>query len=306
MVAISARTRIGQQVDRMILYALNRRIPENGTARFECPVTLEEVLAQTQVQEDKTPGDKITTPGEHTIRLATRMGDIDCRIMVRPAADVNAPLMLYHHGLAEFPYTSTWRRLLPNDTPFPAHTVAVQAPFHSKLPDPLRIGFASTENLYQMFAGSMRLMQYVQEQFAQQGAAFTVAGGVSWGGITSLLYEALFGSTQAIIPLFASPKLSQVIWDAAQMFGRELPVSRNDLDALLDFTPLYQRIDQQRIFPVMGEHDLFFRLENHAAIYEEDSLLTLPVTHVGAMWFGNGKVRQHVLNTLAWAAEQPR
>ena len=35
----------------MTLYAMNRRIPENGAARFECPVTLEDVLAQTQVIE---------------------------------------------------------------------------------------------------------------------------------------------------------------------------------------------------------------------------------------------------------------
>ncbi len=304
MLAISARTKIGQQIDRMILYALNRRIPENGAAHFSCPVTLEEVLARTQVQKERMPSYQITAPGEHVIRLTTGIGDIACRVMVRPAADVHAPLMLYHHGLAEFPYTSTWRRLLPSDPPLPAHTVAVQAPFHSNLSDPMRIGFATTENLYQMFAGSLRIMQYVQEQFAQQGAAFTVAGGVSWGGITSLLYEGLFGSTRAVFPLFASPKLSQVIWDAAQMFGRDLPVSREDLDALLDFTPIYQRIDQRLVFPVMGEHDLFFRFENHAAIYDEESLVTLPVTHVGAMRFGNGKVREHVLNTLAWAADQ--
>ena len=56
----------------------------------------------------------------------------------------------------------------------------------------------------------------------------------------------------------------------------------------------------------MGEHDLFFRLENHAPIYAADSLVTLPVTHVGAMWWGNGTVRSHVIDALAWAADNPR
>lgn len=301
---MSVKIRIGQQVDWMALYAMNRRIPENGAARFECPVTLEDVLAQTQVIEDKTPSYRLTTPGEHKVHLSTRMGEIACGVTVRPAAEASAPLLLYHHGLAERPYTSTWGRLLPKNWPLPAHTVAVQAPYHTNMTDPIRIGFSSTEHIYQMLAGSLRILQYVQEQFVRQGAAFSVVSGVSWGGITSLLYEGLFGTTRATVPLFSSPKLSQVIWDAAQMFGRELPVSRDALDALLDFTPIYERIDRRQVFPVLGEHDLFFRLENHAPVYDEQSLVTLPLTHVGAMWLSNGTVREHILNALAWAADQ--
>jgi hypothetical protein len=301
---MSVKIRIGQQVDWIALYAMNRRIPENGAARFECPVTLEDVLAQTQIIEDKTPSYQLTAPGEHRVRLSTRMGEIACAVTVRPAAEASAPLLLYHHGLAERPYTSTWERLLPKNSPLPAHTVAVQAPYHTNISDPIRIGFSSTEHIYQMLAGSLRILQYVQEQFTQQGAAFSMVSGVSWGGITSLLYEGLFGATRATVPLFASPKLSQVIWDAAQMFGRELPISRDELDALLDFTPICERIDRRQVFPVLGEHDLFFRLENHAAVYDEQSLVTLPLTHVGAMWLSNGTVREHVLNALAWAAEQ--
>ena len=304
MIALSAKTMIGQQVDRMALYAMNRRIPDNGARRFQCPVTLEDVLAETQVIEGQTPPYQLTAPGEHKIRLATRMGEIECRVMVRPAAEASAPLLLYHHGLAELPYTSSWRRLLPKGSPLAAHTVAVQAPYHSNLSDPVRIGFSSTEHLYQMLAGSIRIMQHVQDQFARQGSSFTVASGISWGGITSLLYEGLLGTTRATIPLFASPRLSQAIWDAAQMFGRDLPVSRDELDALLDFTPIYERIDKRQVFPILGEHDLFFRLEKHAPIYDAESLVTLPLTHVGAIWLSNGTMRQHVLDALAWAANQ--
>jgi hypothetical protein len=305
MIASTAKTFIGQQVDRMALYAMNLRIPNNGARRFECPVTLEDVLAGTRVQEYRTPPYQVTAPGEHKLHLDSRLGEIACKVMVRPAADASAPLLLYHHGLAEFPYTSSWRRLLPKDAPIAAHTVAVQAPYHNNLADPVRIGFSSTEHLYQMLAGSMRIMQYVQDQFARQGSAYTVASGVSWGGITSLLYGGLLGKTRATVPLFASPRLSQAIWDATQMFGRDLPVTREELDAVLDFTPIYERIDQRQVFPVLGEYDLFFRLENHAPVYDENSLVTLPLTHVGAMWQGNGTVREHVLGALAWAADQP-
>jgi hypothetical protein len=283
---------------------MNRRIPQNGAARFECPVTLEEVLAQSRIIEDKTPPYQLTSPGEHKLHLATRMGEITCKVKVRPAAKASAPLLLYHHGLAEIPYTSSWGRLLPANKPLPAHTVAVQAPYHANMSQPMSTGFSSIEHLYQMLAGSLRIMQTVQEQFEKEGAAYTLASGVSWGGITSLLYGGLFGNTRATVPLFASPKLSQVIWDAAQLLGRELPVSRAELDALLDFTSIYDRIDRHQIFPVLGEHDLFFRHQNHAMVYEGTSLITLPVTHVGAIWASNDAVRKHLLDTLAWAAGQ--
>jgi hypothetical protein len=306
MLPETARRIIGQQIDRMALYAINRRIPENGTERFQCPVTLQEVLAQTQVADEPTPAYQLTAPGEHTVKLVTRQGEIVCRVTVRPAAWAEAPLFIYHHGLAEYPYTGTWQRLIPKDQVFPAHTVAVQAPYHQNIADPLVTGFASIEHIYQMLAGSLRLMRHVQEQFANQGAAYTVVGGLSWGGITSLLYEALFDATRATVPMFASPKLSQAIWDAAQLFNRELPVSRARLDDLLDFTPLYERIEQRRVFPVMGEHDLFFRLENHAPVYAQESLLTVPSTHVGAMWARSDTLREQVLKSLAWAADNPR
>ncbi len=302
---MSVRKKISQQVDRLALYALNRRIPDAGAERFECAVTLEEVLAETSVRRDQLPPSKLTAPGEHAVCLDTRMGEIRCRVTVRPAAQEKAPLMLYHHGLAEHPYTSTWRRLIPRNGSFPAHTAVVQAPYHTNLRDPIRIGFSSTEHLYQMFAGSLRMMQFVQEQFEQEGASFTIVSGLSWGGITSLLYEGLFGATRATVPMFASPRLSQAIWDAAQLFDRTLPVSRDKLDALLDFTPICERIDQQRVFPVMGENDLFFQIENHAPAYDEETLVTLPMTHLGAMWLRKGLLRQHVLKVLAWAAEHP-
>jgi hypothetical protein len=300
------KSRIGQHFDRMALIAINRRIPNNGARRFECPYTLEDALAETLVNESEAPSDRLTSPGEHTIRLESKMGGITCRITVRPASRPDAPLFLYHHGLAEYPYTASWRRLFPKDEESPAHLVAVQAPYHSNMVDPVRVGFSSTAHLYQMLAGSLRIMQVVSDQFARQGAGFTIAGGLSWGGITSLLYEGLFNNTRAVIPMFASPLLSQVIWDASQLVGRPLPVSRQELDRLFDFTPIYERVDPRRVFPVLGEHDLFFRLENHAAVYPEESLVTLPSTHVGATFLRKDALREHALKALAWAESHPR
>ena len=224
---------------------------------------------------------------------------------VRRAPQRELPLLLYHHGFAEFPYTSTWKRLLPKDTPLAAHTVAIQAPYHGSISDPIAKGFASVATLYQMFAGSLRIMEAVQEQFEAQGATYTAVSGLSWGGITSLLYEGLFARSRAVVPMFASPDLAQVMWDAAELCGRPLAVPRETLDDLLNFTDIFERIDPERVFAVMGDNDVFFRFDKHGSIFPTDSLVTVPSTHVGAMWRQNGFLRDHVRNALDWAAGHP-
>ena len=305
MFSFSVKKTLSQQVDKLVLYAINRRLPGSFDENYVTTIALEEVLAQTQVNRRKTALYSLVSPGEHAIWLDTPFGEIRCHVKVRPAVRPRAPLLLYHHGFAEIPYTSTWERLIPKSAPFPAHTVAVQAPYHNSLSEPISTGFSSVQHIYQMFAGSLRSMELMQEQFEQENAAFTAVSGLSWGGITSLLYEAVFQRVRAVIPLFASPNLAQVLADTANLFGRPLPIPRADLDDLLDFTPYYERCDKDRIFPVLGADDLFFRFDQHAVIYPRETLVILPSTHVGAMWHTKKRLRRHIIEIMAWAAHHP-
>ncbi|NCF66627.1 MAG: hypothetical protein GWP61_11675 [Chloroflexi bacterium] len=306
MFSFSIKKTFSQQFDKLVLYSLNRRMPDSFDDSYMATAALEEVLDQTRVNRQKTALYNLVAPGEHAVWLDTLFGEIRCLVKVRPAVQPGAPLLLYHHGFAEIPYTSTWERLIPKSEPFPAHTVAVQAPYHKSLTEPVSTGFSSVQHIYQMFAGSLRTMELLQEQFAQEGAAFTAVSGLSWGGITSLLYEGFFQRTRAVIPLFASPNLAQVLSDAARLFNRPLPISRDQLDDLLDFTPYYERCDKERVFPVLGEDDLFFRFEQHAVVYPQETLVALPSTHVGAMWRTKQRLRRHVTEILAWAALHAR
>jgi hypothetical protein len=295
---LNLRQTMVQQIDKAVLFGLNYRVPdslENSAADAD---SFEEVLAQTAVDLRKTAVYHLTAPGEHRVILQTPLGEISCRVQVRPAVDPEAPLLLFHHGFNEYPYTNTWRRLFPTAVPLPVHTVCVQAPFHDNWQDPTQIGFASVQNVYQIFAGSLRIMELVQRQFEKEGAAYTVASGVSWGGITSLLYEGLLQQTRAVIPMLSSPNLAQVIWDISDLFNRPMQLTREALHERLDFTSYYERCAPNRVFPLLGENDLFFRLENHAELFAERPLVTIPAGHISAMW-QSAPMRDHILNILA-------
>lgn len=287
-----------QQVDKLVLYSMNRRVPTSLETSYDAAKTFESVLAETQIDRRKTAVYHLTAPGEHTIWLDTPQGDIRCHVRVRLALDPAAPLLIYHHGLNELPYTNSWRRLFPAKESFPFHSVVVQAPYHDNWMDPLDKGFASLNSIYQLFAGSLRIMEAVQNQFEAFGAAYTVLAGVSWGGITSLLYEGMFQRTQAVIPMLSSPNLAQTMQGIADLFDRPINIPQAALTDALDFTPYYDECDDAHVFPLLGENDQFFPFEQHAPLFDKRPLTTVPGGHITAMW-QSGPLREHILQVMA-------
>lgn len=287
-----------QQLDRLILYNMNRTVPDSLESSYHDAPLLAEVLAKTRIDRRQTAVYTLTAPGEHAIWLQTEQGEIKCHVRVRPAVNPAAPLLVFHHGFNELPYTSSWQRIFPAKRPFPFHLVAIQAPYHTNWREPMAKGFASVTNMYQLFAGSMRLIELMQDCFEAEGAEACVVAGISWGGITGILYEALFQRSRAIITLLSSPHLAQVIEDIAALFHRPLPISAAQMADLLDFTPYYERCDQSKLFPLLGEDDLFFRFDKHAPIFAERPLTIIPGGHISAMWHSH-PLRQHILNVMA-------
>lgn len=148
-----------------------------------------------------------------------------------------------------------------------------------------------------MLAGSLRLMELVQNQFEAEGVSHTTLAGVSWGGITSLLYEGLFQRTDRVISMLASPNIARTIWDIADLFQRPLPVSYEELATYLDFSAYYRQ-SNHHVYPLLGEDDLFFRWQHHANLFSERPLVTVPGGHITNLW-RNQALQHHLHQTLS-------
>lgn len=289
---------LARQIDRVVLYSMNRRIPDSLQTSYREASSLEAVLTATQVDRRRTAVYNLTAPGEHPIWLNTPHGSVRCHVRVRPAVDPQAPLCIYHHGLNEYPYTNSFNRIFPAGAPRPTHAVCIQALYHDNMTDPLLKGFATVQGIYLLFATSLRMIALMQEAFTRQGAPYTVMAGVSWGGITSMLYEAFFQNTRAVIPMLASPNLAQAMMDAAALFNRPITVPQHAIMNSLDFTPHFANCRASKIYPLLGENDLFFRFDHHAPLFGQQTLSTTPDGHISAMWRTN-ILRQHVVNVLS-------
>lgn len=292
------RQDIAERLDKVALGWMNRQIPSTLQSTYQDALPFTTVLERTRVNVSQTAVSQLTAPGTHTIWLDTPTGELICHIKTHLAVDPAAPLLLYHHGLNEYPYDSSWRRMFAGERPFTYHRVLIQAPYHDAWMNPLAEGFRTLQNIYQMLAGSLRMMALVQDCFEAEGAAFTAAAGVSWGGITSLLYEGLFLRSRAVIPMLASPHIARAIWDITELVARPLTITQTELNDRLDFTPLYNAINHDRVYPLLGEQDQFFRLEHHAPLYAGRPLVTIPGSHITNLWRIK-PLRDHLLQTLA-------
>ena len=294
---------MAENIDKFVLYTLNRRIPDSFETSYQGAPDFETVLAQTSVNGRKTVVYSLTAPGEHFIWLDTMVGELRCRIRVRPAIDPAAPLVMFHHGFNEMSYDLSWRRIFDHPDLANIHAVAIQAPFHDTYSQPTAEGLATVQNAYQMFAGSLRMMEIVQSCFEAEGVKDTAVTGVSWGGVTSLLYEGLFQRTRAVIPLLSSPNLAQVMWDIAQLFNRPLTVSHEEIARAFDFTPYYQQCNPDKVFPLLGEHDRFFQLAHHGDLFvtpasRKRPFATIPDGHITGHMKTAG-LRHHILDVLS-------
>jgi hypothetical protein len=295
---------LSRTLDKWALAGLNRRLPDTFETSYEHNITLEKVLAGVQVvlPLDYAPADqkRLFTAGQHSLFLGSDRDLLRAGVKVYPAADPAAPLLIYHHGFNEYPFDGISSRIFNTPGAFNAHIVCIQAPYHHNWQDPLRKGFASLRNMYQMLAGSLRLMAFCHAWYQGQGSPYTVVAGLSWGGITSILYQGIFGQARAVAPLLAGPNLAQVLLDIAELLQRPLRVNSQELQRALDFTPYYRACDQARIFPLLAENDLFFRLEHHATTFTGCSVATVPASHITGCW-QTETMRRHILDVLQWS-----
>jgi len=291
-----------KSIDRLVLQSMHRRMPESFRQISRETPAFDDVLAETAIDQHRTPPDSVYAPGTRAVWLRSGSDDILCHVRVKLSPFANAPILIFHHGFSELPYYNSWQRIFRHPVPFPLTTVCIQAPFHNHWREPFREAFRSVRRVYQTFAGSLRLIELVQRQFEANGAAYSVLAGVSWGGVTSMLYAGHFGGVRAVAPMLSSPNLAQVLADGADLVGLKMPIARAELDELLDFTPRCA-YDPARVFPLLGETDVFFRLDKHAASYASEPVV-VPRAHVFSL-YGVRPLREHLLRVMEWAEGNP-
>jgi hypothetical protein len=217
-------------------------------------------------------------------------------------------VLIYRHGLAEYPYHRNLGWILPRRIAVEAHLVAVQAPFHRHHLDCLR-GLASLERFVAMCAVSVALIEALRRAFLERGAGGCVVAGTSLGGFVTLLHHLHFGTAERYAPPLAGPDLAcSLLSTPFQAFlARPARAEPAAVRACLDFREAFRASDAGRIFPLLARHDVCMPYAHHQAEFAAKGLevATIDRGHLtGSLAFG--RLRSHLLACLrALATEAP-
>jgi hypothetical protein len=233
----------------------------------------------------------LPTTGRYPLSAQTLVGRLDAGVYVRLQSRPELPVLVYHHGIAEFPYDKTFRGIFRARLPIAAHLVAIRAPYHRSYVDCAR-GLATLEQFLAMCAVSVALIEAVRQRLVEQGAQGSLVTGTSLGGFLSLLHHLAFGTADCYVPLLAGPDLAHVV--LATQYRRLVALQAlarpEHLQARLDFRPDFLGSPQQRVFPLLAQYDLCMLYAHQQACYAAHGV---PVKTLA---------RGHITGTLAFAA----
>jgi hypothetical protein len=298
----SIRVSLSRHLDHLVQSGFSYRVPEAFEETYRDAPSFDHVLETTQVGFPLVPQMGLLEEREYRFWLHTEVGRIHTRVRVLPARRPDAPLLVYHHGFFEVPYHVRAQAFFRPRAPFDAHIVLLQAPYHRRPLQPLDEGFQNLHHLYQMIAGSVRMMQMVVDHYLALGTPYVVASGMSLGGIIALTYEGFFGRSRAVIPILSSPNFAQLLWDLSRQTKRNVTIPLEDIEARLDFQRYYQHLDLARVFPLMGENDRFFRHGSHSTIFDQSDVTTIRSSHVSGMWHRR-ETRDHIIRVMQLCRE---
>lgn len=281
-------------IDRLHVAVVSRIAPTAFRHGINSP-SLHEHLAAVQLELPP-----LTTARHYTCTAHTLAGQLGAGFQVRFGPRPELPLVVYHHGIGEMPYDKSFRGIFRRRASFPAHLVAVRAPFHRTWLD-LIPGLATLQNFLALCAVSIRLMESLRGLFVATGAQGCLIAGTSLGGFLSLMHHLTYGTAEAYVPLLAGPDIAHVM--LCSHFQRFLApralAHAAHIQALLDFRQAFQTSPTHRVWPLLARYDRDMLYAHHVACYAASGVpvVTIERGHItGALAFA--RLRTHLLTSL--------
>lgn len=248
--------------------------------------SLQEHLAAVQL---KLP--KLTTARHYSLHAQTLVGNLDVGFQIRLGPRPELPVVVYHHGIAEMPYSKSFLGIFRPRLPIEAHLVAVRAPWHRSW-FTLFTGLQRLSNFLAMCAVSVALIEAVRRLLVARGAQSSMVTGSSLGGFVTLLHHLTVGTANRYVPLLAGPDLAHVMLctQYRRFLAPQTLEHAERLQSLLDFRHAFASSDTRRVLPLLARYDLDMP---YAHFYPCYAACGVPVVTLQ---------RGHITGSLAFAA----
>ncbi len=235
----------------------------------------------------------------HEIILDTLEGNRSIGYLLRGELQADRPTIIYHHGIGEVPFHSSFYRLLqPNQLAFDANLIAVRAPFHRTVHGVGR-GTASVSNVLSMLAASVELIEALQTAIRSSIDQPVIVAGISLGGVVSSLHHIQYGSADRYVPILAGLALDDVFFNSAlQPLVAELTdVQRRSVQHRLNFVDAFAETNPAGVHPILARDDRIVRYPVQADSFNGRPIVTIDGSHLSAS-ISSRLLREHLSNVV--------
>ncbi len=210
-------------------------------------------------------------------------------------------LVVYHHGLGEFPYdwSFRWIFLRPSARDLPADYVCVCATGSSSRHVMTHVPMASIGAYMEMLCDSVAIAAAVAERYRSEYSHVALAG-TSLGGIVALLEAATTRRFDLNVSFLGGTDLLDVILHtsfASLISRRFLNLCRASRPSDDDRLALLVRNAQDRIAMINGTYDDYFRIDRIRSLWAScPRMLTreIPFGHISGSMAGNVLRREFI------------
>ena len=287
-------------LDDLMLGLDSQRMPRAFRSAAKSPPTLDELVARHEADPPQIQWPARFERRQQRIPITMPRAECETFADFHPARGPADTLIVYHHGLNEFPHDASASRVLTKGRLRErADWLAIRGAHHD---DGKRSTFGRLLVSPESFADGLVSSVYAARAIATHlGPRYqhVVMVGMSMGGVISLLESATGSAFDMYVPLMSGPGLESLVYDSAftRIVDRDY-LRRSRAGGLAEQLDIASRLEGEGppIRALLSSYDRLFHLEPQQAAYARVSRAQVTVIsggHISAA-FRLGRIAQHI------------
>ncbi len=256
------------------------------------------------------PGIKFEIPeikgeGIYEVHVDTPAGKMNPAFKVQKWLGNDFPTIIYHHGNSEKPFkirrfarNTFFKIFIDTKEPVQANLIALCSPMHRIPIKEYQEKLTEMINFTVSFAVMTNLVEEIVKQLKHRSQKPVIVSGISFGGFVTNLHRAFFDSADVYVPMLAGSSMEKSFlesgfYELASDLVKENPEKMKEI---LNFDKQFMGNKRKNLFPLLGKHDQFVRLESHLECYEHHPVNIVEKGHVTTA-FSPATMRKHILSS---------
>lgn len=193
-----------------------------------------------------------------------------------------APTVIYNHGASQVPFDAIFVSIFDQNTiqhPLKVNLIVVRTPYHRFSRAELVDASSTLSRFLSILAVSVGVTEKLVQSVRENGSQIVEVAGTSNGGFVANLHHLAYNSATYYVPIVAGTAYAEVFIKTNGIH----PSARVHTDILrkhLNFTDLWEKADNNNVFPILGRYDYANALKQQGPSYKRTTVEVWDTGHI--------------------------